>query len=123
MLGLLKKLLGGGVPRVDVATARDLLARGEAVLVDIREPGEIRASGKAQGALAIPMGQLRAKADPTLPGHDPALVPGRTVILYCASGTRSAFAGRTLQGLGYRDVRNLGSLADWRAGGGPIEPA
>lgn len=123
MLGILQKLLGGGVPRVEVGEARALLDRGGAVLVDVREPGEVRASGKAKGALTIPLGRLRDQADPNLPGHHPALGPARTVILYCASGTRSALAGRTLRRLGYRDVRNLGSLADWTRAGGPLEPA
>jgi rhodanese-related sulfurtransferase len=43
------------------------------------------------------------------------------VILYCASGGRSALAGKALQDLGYRDVRNLGAFKDWAENGGAVE--
>jgi len=116
MLSFLKSLVSGGVPRIGVAEARALLDRGAAVLVDVREPGEVHASGKAQGAILAPLSRLRASADPGVPA-------GRTLILYCASGTRSALAGRLLRARGHADVRNLGSLGDWVAGGGAVEPA
>jgi rhodanese-related sulfurtransferase len=39
------------------------------------------------------------------------------------SGGRSVLAGKALQDLGYRDVRNLGAFKDWAEGGGAVEPA
>lgn len=116
MLELLKSLFTGGVARIGVAEARALVDRGEAVLVDVREPSEVRATGKARGALLMPLSRLRG-------GQDLPIPPARTVILYCASGTRSALAGRMLRARGYADVRNLGSLGGWIGGGGPVEPA
>jgi rhodanese-related sulfurtransferase len=48
------------------------------------------------------------------------------VIVYCASGGRSALSGKVLKDLGYGEVYNLGAFKDWVEGGGavdkPIEP-
>ncbi|MFH5927177.1 rhodanese-like domain-containing protein [Roseomonas xinghualingensis] len=76
-----------------------------------------------KGALHVPRGFLEFRADPSSPSHDPAFEPGRTVILYCASGGRAALAGKTLRDLGYADVRNLGGFKDWAAAGGEVEQA
>lgn len=43
------------------------------------------------------------------------------MILYCASGGRSALAGKALQDFGYTDVRNLGAFKDWAEAGGAAE--
>jgi rhodanese-related sulfurtransferase len=43
------------------------------------------------------------------------------VLLYCASGGRSALAGKTLKDLGYNDVRNLGGFKDWLESGGAVD--
>ena len=64
---------------------------------------------------------LEFRADPESPYHDPAFSRDKTVIVYCASGGRSALAGKTLQELGYRDVRNLGGFKDWVESGGAVE--
>ena len=66
---------------------------------------------------------LEFRADPESPAHDKAFDKTKTVIVYCASGGRSALAGKVLQDLGYRDVRNLGGFKDWAEGGGAVEPA
>jgi rhodanese-related sulfurtransferase len=103
--------------------AADIVARvnsGQVVLVDIRDPSEIRATGKAQGALAIPLSVLRMKADPQSPDHDSRLSPDAAIALYCASGARSSMARGMLQQLGFRDVTNIGGLSDWQRAGGAI---
>jgi rhodanese-related sulfurtransferase len=64
---------------------------------------------------------LEFKADADSPYHDPAFQKDRTIILYCASGGRSALAGKTLKDMGYADVRNLGAFEAWQAGGGAVE--
>jgi rhodanese-related sulfurtransferase len=45
------------------------------------------------------------------------------VILYCASGGRSALAGKLLKDMGYENVFNLGGFNDWAAAGGAREPS
>ena len=66
---------------------------------------------------------LEFRADPESPYHDKAFDRDKSVLVYCASGGRSALAGKTLQDLGYRDVRNLGGFKDWVESGGAVEPA
>jgi rhodanese-related sulfurtransferase len=109
------------VPAVTPQEAKTLMDQG-AVVIDVRDGTELAASGKVKGALAIPRGLLEFRADPAVPTHHPELRPDRTVILYCASGGRSALAGKTLKDFGYRDVRNLGAFKDWVAAGGETEP-
>jgi len=109
------------VPAVTAAEAARLVATAGAVLVDVRDGTEVKASGKAQGALAIPRGSLESRADPESANYNPALKRDNPVILYCAGGGRAALAGKTLREMGYTDVRNLGGFKDWVAGGGAVE--
>ena len=109
------------VPRVDPETAKALLADG-ALVVDVRDAPELQASGKVAGAKHVSRGMLEFRADPASPYHDPDFDPNRTVVLYCASGGRSALAGKTLRDLGFRDVRNLGAFKEWAEAGGAVEP-
>jgi rhodanese-related sulfurtransferase len=100
----------------------DEVARMDHVLiVDVRDPAEVQASGKLPGALNVPRGMLEFRADPSSPYHDKNFDPAKTLVLYCASGGRSALAGATLQELGYSDVRNMGAFKDWADRGLPIE--
>ncbi|RSK38198.1 sulfurtransferase [Rhodovulum iodosum] len=94
---------------------------GELTLLDIRSDIEVERSGKANGAVHIPVRFLRAKADPKNPKCHPGLKPDVPVAIYCASGSRSVFAGRILMKMGYARVYNLGSLNDWQRAGGRCE--
>jgi rhodanese-related sulfurtransferase len=109
------------VPAITAAEAASLVEKAGAVIVDVRDGTEVKASGKAKGAVAIPRGSLESRADPESPNHNPALRKDHPVILYCAGGGRAALAGKTLRDLGYTDVRNLGGFKDWVAGGGAVE--
>ena len=109
------------VPRINPEDAAALMAGGNALVVDVRDAPELQAGGKVAGAKHVSRGMLEFRADPESPYHDKDFDRDRTVILYCASGGRSALAGKTLQDLGYRDVRNLGAFKDWAEGGGPVE--
>ena len=109
------------VPRVTPQEAEALIAKGNALVVDVRDPPEVQASGKIKGAVAVSRGMLEFRADPDLPSHDKAFDKNKTVLVYCASGGRSALAGKMLQELGYKDVRNLGGFKDWADAGKPVE--
>ena len=109
------------VPRISPADARSMLERGEAVAVDVRDSAEIRKSGKVPGALAITRGMIEFKADPESPYHEAKLAKDRPVIVYCASGGRSALAGKTLKDFGFEKVFNLGAFKDWAEAGNPVE--
>ncbi len=108
------------VPRIGAAEARKLHEEGRAVFIDLREPAEVAASGKVPGALAIPRGLLEFRADPNNPDRNPAFQKP-VVVTYCASGGRAALAGKTLQDLGYADVKNLARFQDWMEAGGEAE--
>lgn len=111
------------VPKVTREEAQALIDRGDVLVVDVRDSPELQAAGKVKGAKNVSRGMLEFRADPASPYHDPAFDPARTVIVYCASGGRSALAGKALQDLGYRDVRNLGAFKEWVENGGAVEPA
>jgi rhodanese-related sulfurtransferase len=109
------------VPKIAADEAQALVAQGKAVIVDVRDSAEVAATGKAKGALHIPRGSLEFRADTSTSYHDPKLDPAKTVIVYCAAGSRAALAGKMLKDMGYADVRNLGGFNDWAQGGGEVE--
>jgi len=109
------------VPKVSVEEAAALVGRDNVLVVDVRDLPELQDTGKIRGAMHVSRGMLEFRADPDSPYHDKAFDRDKTVLLYCASGGRSALAARSLQDLGYRDVRNLGSIKDWIARGGAVE--
>ncbi|MFT5343686.1 MAG: rhodanese-related sulfurtransferase [Paracoccaceae bacterium] len=108
------------VPRIDVATAQQMLADG-AVMIDLRDGAELTQTGKATGALHISRGMLEFRADPASPMYHQDLRFDRPVILHCASGGRAALAGKLLLDMGYETVVNLGGFKDWVEAGGAVE--
>ena len=111
------------VPKIAPEEARALIASGKALMVDVRDAPELAAGGKVAGALHVSRGMLEFRADPDSPYHDKAFDKNKTIIVYCASGGRSALAGKALRDLGYKDVRNLGAFKDWAESGGAVEKA
>jgi rhodanese-related sulfurtransferase len=109
------------VPAITPKEAAGLIGKENVVVVDVRDAPELQSGGKVKGAVHVSRGMLEFKADPQSPYHDAALDPAKTVILYCASGGRSALAGKTLKEFGYKDVRNLGAFKDWVESGGAVE--
>ena len=108
------------VPRISGKDAQEMVANG-ALLVDVRDGTEVAASGKAAGAVHIPRGSLEFKADTTAATADKNFALDRPVILHCASGGRSALAGKLLKDMGYQKVYNLGGFKDWVEAGGKVE--
>jgi len=109
------------VPRITPAQARDMMAKGNTLVVDVRDAPEVAQSGKVAGAVHVSRGMLEFRADPELPSHDKAFDKAKSVIVYCASGGRSALAGKLLKDLGYANVYNLGGFKDWAESGGAID--
>jgi len=92
-----------------------------ALLVDVREPGELDMTGMIPGAVHAPRGMLEFWADPASPHHRQELDPGRQTIVYCASGARSALAAQLLGQLGYADVAHLDDgIEGWIRAGHPV---
>src|SRR5690348_11722085 len=108
------------VQRVTPDQAREMIGKG-ALVVDVRDAPEIEASGKVAGAVHVSRGMLEFRADPDSPYHDKNFSKDKTVILYCASGGRSALGGKALKDLGYQNIYNLGAFKDWAEAGGAID--
>lgn len=110
------------VPRISADDARRMVAEENAVIIDVRDPAELAASGKIPGSVNIPRGMLEFRADAASQYHDANLSADRPVILHCASGGRSALSGATLKQMGFEKVYNLGGFKpDWVDAGGEVE--
>lgn len=95
--------------------------KDDLLLIDVREHGEYE-NGHIKGAHLVPRGIIEAAADPAYPKHLPELTAARDgqVIVYCATGGRSAMACAVLQMMGFRNVLNLnGGYARWVDDGMP----
>jgi len=106
----------GQVDEVDPAQVHDVLFDEGVVLIDVRESDEV-AAGKLPGAIHVPRGFLESRIDGAVGDRD------KRVILYCASGNRSALAARTLQeDLGYAKVESMtGGYTLWKDRGYEVD--
>ncbi len=85
------------------------------VIVDVREKQETDA-GMLPGAKFVPRGFLELRIEETVPDRN------ADVVLYCAGGTRSLLAARTLKDMGYTRVRSMaGGFSAWKDAGLPLE--
>ena len=109
------------VPKITPAQAKEMIAKGNTLVVDVRDGTEVAATGKVAGAVHVQRGLLEFKADPESPSLDKNFAKDKTIIVYCASGGRSALSGKTLKDLGYEKVYNLGGFKDWADSGGSID--
>jgi molybdopterin/thiamine biosynthesis adenylyltransferase/rhodanese-related sulfurtransferase len=108
--------LRGKTPEIEPA-ALDAALHGTArpALIDVREPDE-HAQGMIAGTLHIPRGFLELRIERNVPDR------GTPVVIYCASGTRSVLAARSLGELGYTNVSSLvGGFTGWKRAGLPWE--
>jgi rhodanese-related sulfurtransferase len=117
----LMEAANAAVPRIAPAEAKEMIARNNTLVVDVRDAPEVANSGKVAGAVHVSRGMLEFRADPESPYHDKNFAKDKTVILYCASGGRSALAGKALKDMGYERVYNLGAFKDWAESGAPVE--
>ncbi|OUD08635.1 sulfurtransferase [Marivivens niveibacter] len=96
-------------------------ANGEIVVIDVRDPMELKASGTAAGAINIPLATFQMRVDPRSPECHDALKSGKPIAVFCASGGRSSQAKQFLEKIGYKDVHNIGGFGNWVQAGGPTE--
>lgn len=109
------------VPKLTPIEAAEKMRGSDVLIVDVRDPSEVEKTGKLKGAVNVSRGMLEFRADPETPYHDPAFQKDRTVLVYCASGGRSALAGKTLQDMGYADVFSIGGFKDLVDSGQDVE--
>jgi molybdopterin/thiamine biosynthesis adenylyltransferase/rhodanese-related sulfurtransferase len=99
----------------EISTA-DAAARADGPLfLDVREPDEWE-EGHVPGAVHVPRGNLESRVESLAPDRS------RPIVVYCAGGSRSAFAAKTLGELGYEDVQSMaGGYTDWKRNGFPTQ--
>ena len=109
------------VPRITPAEAREMITKGNTLVLDVRDPPEVEKSGRIAGAVHHSRGMLEFSADPESPYYDKNFGKDKTILLYCASGGRAALAGKVLKDMGYAQVYNMGGFKDWADNGGAVE--
>ncbi len=126
MAGTVKEMLAAAnaaVPKLSPAEAAERMKQPDVLVVDVRDATEVQQTGRIKGAKNVSRGMLEFRADPDSPYHDPAFRKDTTILLHCASGGRSALAGKTLAEMGYTKVYNIGGFKDLKEGGVPTEEA
>ena len=104
---------GAGGPWVNTAEATHLINREDALVLDVRDPGEFGA-GHILGAKNVPLSRLG--------DAEVAKRKDRPVIVYCEGGERSSKAVAALKRQGFARVVNLtGGLRAWQQAGLPVE--
>ncbi len=89
---------------MSVSNSVEQKIKAGAVIVDVRSEDEF-ADESYPKALNIPVGELSVRASEIGPKDKP-------IVLYCASGARSAMGARILKSMGFTDVVNAGGLYD-----------
>ncbi len=101
------------VPEVTPSEADALRADPRVALVDVREDGEWE-QGHIAGAVHVAKSRLEQEIEASVPRRD------TKVVLYCAGGVRSLFAGQALRAMGYENVLSMsGGFQQWKALGLP----
>ena len=103
------------IEEVQPSEAAAELDGGDVALIDVREQHEFE-ERHIDGAIHVPRGYLETRIEQFVPDRS------KRVVLYCASGVRSAFAAKTLaEDLGYEDVASMaGGITLWRDRGLPV---
>ena len=110
---LLRRTTGG--PWVDASMATQLINREDALVVDVRDPGEY-GTGHILGAKNWPLDHIDER------GGEAAKRKDQPVIVYCDTGDRTPKAASALRKLGFTRVVNLsGGLSAWQQAGLPVE--
>jgi len=106
---------GAGGASVSTLEATMLINQKDAIVVDVREPGEY-AQGHIINARNIPIGEIEARVKEIERFRE------RAVIMSCATGNRAGSAAGILRKHGFTSVVNLsGGIAAWQQAGLPTE--
>jgi rhodanese-related sulfurtransferase len=107
-------------PATPMADTIAAVQSGAVTLIDVRDISEVKSSGKAAGALHIPLMRVADMCDPRHPDFVKGLALDKPVAIYCASGARSGMAAGMLRKLGFTDVTNIGGFGNWVQAGGAV---
>jgi adenylyltransferase/sulfurtransferase len=104
------------IPEVSVEEVRQRLSRSSdaPTVLDVREKEEYR-EGHLDGAVSLPRGFLEMRVEETVSDKQ------APIVAYCAGGTRSLIAARTLKEMGYTNVVSMtGGFTAWKNAGMPF---
>jgi len=102
--------------------AMDCLDDDDILFVDLRETSERRRDGVIPGSLHAPYNSLDSAIGPGGLLQAMAAETGKSLLLYCAFGERSALALKALKEAGFTGVNHMGGgIAAWKAAGAPLE--
>ncbi len=104
--------------------AKERIARGDVMVIDVGEAWQIAERGTIPGARNITRGELDIKADSALPRRDPALQDRtQTIILTCGGGGKATLSAAILAEMGFTDLWVIeGGCRAWRAAGYALAP-
>ncbi|MDA8797769.1 rhodanese-like domain-containing protein [Alphaproteobacteria bacterium] len=106
---------------ISPADAHSQQQAGDAILIDIRDIRELQRDGRIEGAFHAPRGMLEFWADPDSPYHKEIFATKGELVLFCASSWRSALAAKTLQDMGFSNIRDMdGGFTAWKTASLPI---
>ena len=119
-----KQLVAQARARIEEIETPELIARLDdpsLVIVDIRDIRE-RQRGHIPGSIHAPRGMLEFWIDPESPYHkDVFAQAGKTYVLHCASGWRSAISTAQLNDMGFACAHLKEGFSTWAEQGGPVE--
>ena len=105
------------ITEVSAEEARAASARGDALLIDVREESEWK-QAHAEGATHLSRGVIEVEIEERIPDTS------QPIICYCGGGSRSALVADNLQRMGYTNVRSLaGGMRAWNEAGLPTASA
>lgn len=119
-----KEFMAEAAEQVETISVQDAMALSdsEAVIIDIRDAGELKKEGRIPHSTHVPRGMLEFMADPELPYHNPVFSSGKKLVLHCASGGRSALSVMTLQTMGFDNVCHIGGgFSAWVEANGDVD--
>ena len=103
------------INQISVHETAELQRLEAAMLIDLRDVRELQQQGTVPGAFHAPRGMLEFWADPDSTYHKPVFRTDKKLVLFCASGLRSALAVRTLQEMGMDNVLDMeGGFTEWK---------
>ncbi len=111
----IKGLIFANFDNLDPKDAYTLLQKEKdrIILLDVRNPDELKTDGKIPGSVLIPLNQLPNKID--------KLDKNKKILVYCRSGTRSVSASRLLSSLGFKVYNIKGGINNWKSENLPVE--
>ena len=106
---------------LSVDETRKLHDDANVVFVDLRDIRELEREGIMPGAFHAPRGMLEFWIDPESPYHKPVFAEPKKFVFFCASGWRSALAGKTAVEMGLKNVAHIhGGFGAWKKAGEPV---